>query len=176
MNSKNLLLGVFVVLTVAFASLALNEYNQVGILSAQLQSRTRTTQTITYYYSPSVTIPVVCCPGLPTSFVVGSLNGNIYDLYGFNVTSDGGPKIIGSGPTRTLIHTGPMVAFKVYQPIPVVYQPNPSPLRIQWANFTWGGTFSETVPGPSNATLFDGAVKMSWFVNSSLLYLHITTK
>ena len=171
MNSKNLLLGVFVMLTIVFASLALNEYNQVGILSAQLQSRTRTV--ITYYYSPSVTIPVTCCPGLPTSFVVGNINGN---TYGFNVTSGSTPSIIGSGPTRTFIHSSPILAFKVYQPIPMVYQPNPPPLRIQWANFTWGGTFSETVPGPSNATLFDGGVKMNWFVNSSMLYLHITTK
>jgi len=46
MNTKNLLLGVFVMLTVVFASLTLNEYNQVGILNAQLQASTQTTQCI----------------------------------------------------------------------------------------------------------------------------------
>ncbi len=156
------------ILTIVFASFALNEYNQIGNLSAQLQSRTQTTQTVvtsqaatTYYYSPNVTIPFPCCPTFPTSFVVGNEYGN---TYGFNVTFCG-PCVTGQGVTVTTVRA----SFNVYQT-------NALPLRTQWANFTWGGTFSESVPRPSNATLFDGAVKIDWFVNSSLLYLHITTK
>jgi hypothetical protein len=171
MNTKNLLLGVFVILTILFASFAFNEYNQIGNLSAQLQSSTQTTQTvvtsqavITYYYSPAVTIPAPCCPTIPTSFVVGSQNGN---TYGFNVTF-GGPFLTGHGATVTMV-SGVGVAFKVYQI-------NALPSRTQWANFTWAGTYSETVPRPRNASLFDGAVMVDWFVNSSMLYLHIATR
>jgi len=42
-------------------------------------------------------------------------------------------------------------------------------------SFTWGGTFSETVPYPDNATAFKGAVGFLWFVNSTKLYLTIGT-
>ncbi len=113
---------------------------------------------------------------MPTSFVVGKINGDLGDLYGFNVTVGGGPYTIGSGPTVTLINAGSVVDFKVYQPIPVAYQPNRPPLRVEWANFSFGGTFDERVPTPSNVTLFGGAVEIGWFVNSSLLYLNVSTK
>src|SRR2546426_8240307 len=46
MNTKNVLLGVFVMLTVVFASLALSEYYQIGNLTSSLGSRTRTTETV----------------------------------------------------------------------------------------------------------------------------------
>ena len=46
MNTKNMLLGVFVMLTVVFASLALSEYYQIGNLTSSLGSRTRTTETV----------------------------------------------------------------------------------------------------------------------------------
>ncbi len=173
--SKRVLLGVLgVVFVVALAS-------GVGLtLLFSHPSTVTTTQTvvtsqtvITYYYSPSVAIPVSCCPSLPLNFVVGSLNGN---LYGFNVTTGSPPTIIGNGSTRTYFPGRPTLAFEVYQPVPVAYEPNPLPLKIEWANFTWAGTFSENVPTPSNATLFDGDVKMDWFVNSSMLYVYITTK
>jgi hypothetical protein len=46
MNAKNLLLGVFVILTVVFASLTLGEYYQVNTLNSQLgQSKSASTQT-----------------------------------------------------------------------------------------------------------------------------------
>ncbi len=45
MDTKNLFLGVFVILTVLFASLTLGEYFQVSTLNAQLQSKS--TQALT---------------------------------------------------------------------------------------------------------------------------------
>jgi len=46
MNSKNLLLGVFVMLTVVFASLTLVEYSQVNTLNSE-QSKSASTPTLT---------------------------------------------------------------------------------------------------------------------------------
>ena len=46
MNTKNLLLFASILLTMVFASLTAYEYNQIGNLNAQLQSRTPTTQCI----------------------------------------------------------------------------------------------------------------------------------
>ncbi len=46
MNSKNLLLGVFVLLTIVFASLALSEYYQIGNLTTPVRSTTHTTETV----------------------------------------------------------------------------------------------------------------------------------
>ena len=160
---------VFVIALALGAGLTLLFYHPPTTTQTVATSQT----VITYYYSPSVAIPVTCCPSLPLNFVVGSLNGN---LYGFNVTTGSPPTIVGTGSTRTYFPGIPTLAFEVYQPIPVAYQPNPPPLKTEWANFTWAGTFSEKVPPPSNATLFDGAVKMDWFVNSSMLYVYITTK
>jgi len=173
--SKGILLAALsAVFIVALTSgvgltLSLSHPSTVTITQTVITSQT----VVTYYYSPSVAIPVTCCPTLPLNFVVGSLNGN---LYGFNVTTGSPPTFIGNGSTRTYIPGIPTLAFEVYQPVPVAYNPNPPPLKIQWANFTWGGTFSETVPTPSNMTLFDGAVRMDWFVNSSMLYVYVSTK
>jgi hypothetical protein len=47
MNTKNLLLGIFVILTVVFASLTLNEYYQVNALSSRLQLMTTTATSTT---------------------------------------------------------------------------------------------------------------------------------
>jgi len=64
MNVKNLLLGIFVILTVVFASLTLGEYYQVKILNSQLQSQSKSTstQTLTSTSTPSITTtsPVLC--------------------------------------------------------------------------------------------------------------------
>jgi hypothetical protein len=47
MNTKNLILGVFVILTVVFASLTLNEYSQVNALNSRLQLMTTTATSTT---------------------------------------------------------------------------------------------------------------------------------
>lgn len=56
MNTKNLLLGIFVILTVAFASLTLNEYYQVNALSSRLQLMT-TTATSTMTVTSTLSCP-----------------------------------------------------------------------------------------------------------------------
>jgi hypothetical protein len=47
MNAKNLMLGLFVVLTIVFASLATVEYVQMNSLSSQVQSAQSTTSSFT---------------------------------------------------------------------------------------------------------------------------------
>jgi hypothetical protein len=90
--------------------------------------------------------------------------------YLFEAVSEGPPLPSNShnGSTTTYL-SGVRVTFTVTttQMIPSVSQK---------VNFTWAGTFCGCTPGPINATLFNGAVRMNWFANSSLSYLHITTK
>ncbi len=54
MNPRNLALGVFVTLTIAFASLTLAEYNQISKLNSLIESQSRSTSTQT------LTLTVVC--------------------------------------------------------------------------------------------------------------------
>src|SRR2546426_7015417 len=46
MNTRNVLLSALTLLTIVFASLTVYEYNQIGNLSAQLQSRTQSRECI----------------------------------------------------------------------------------------------------------------------------------
>jgi hypothetical protein len=65
MNAKKLMLGIFVMLTVIFASLTIGEYYQINTLNSQLQSKTTISQTLV----PAITIPTVCPAGFTcTSF------------------------------------------------------------------------------------------------------------
>src|SRR5437899_2476660 len=115
MNSKNLLLGVLVMLTIALASLALNEYNQVGILSAQLQSRTKTTQTVVTTQTSSSsrelsTGPILSILGAeiarvivspwPGQMGVNPITGKVYisDLFANTLT-------VLNASSRTILHT-----------------------------------------------------------------------
>jgi len=117
-------------------------------------------QSTTVYYDVStVTLPDTGA-SIPESFVVGN--------YAFNV--------IGYAPLPPLNENGTMVVFMagvlVIFNVSLAYS-NQS--TYEEANFTWPGTFSESVPTPSNATLFSGEVRLSWFVNEQLLYLVVAT-
>lgn len=191
MNTKNLLLGVFVLLTITFASVTFIEYSQVGTLNSQIQSgqskgtssqiltttttvtstttvtqtSIQSTQSTLSYGVSNVTIPVPCyypgCPNIPASFVVGN--------YLFRASSEGPPCVYSSHNGTATIATCVRVTFNVTTTEMI-------PPLSQIANFTWVGTFGPTPPYPANASVLNGNVRMNWFVNSSLLYLQITTK
>jgi hypothetical protein len=183
MNTRNLFLVVFILLTLVFASLALSEYSQVTNLSEQ--SRTETvistltvgqtiTQTISLgsqtapvvYDAASITLPVTCCTGIPDWFVVGDAALGVGHIYGFNVTIL--VPSCPSGATCTFTEEARLLGFKVYRW-------TAPPVVAEWANFTSLGYFNQ-IPSPANSTLFNGGVTMYWTVNSSILYLHIATK
>ena len=184
---KNSLVGVLLILAVLVsgtvgyvlsASGSNGTTNQLPstttmVVTSTVNATISSTPTEIFFYAPRVTIPVTCCWSLPTNFVVGDPNGNIY---GFNLTIGDTTKVIGNGSAVTFIEGGPLLALEVYTPFPPAYNPKPVPEKIQWANFTWGPTFNEVVPDPNNATVFGGDVRMNWFVNSSVLYLDIGTK
>ncbi|MDG6995037.1 MAG: hypothetical protein JRN52_03860 [Nitrososphaerota archaeon] len=120
-----------------------------------------TIQSTTIYYGvPTVTIPVPCCANIPESFVVGS--------YLFNIIQYAPLPPITRNGVVTVFSAGVLIEFNV-SPV------NVTPKHYEQANFTWSGTFSETVPYPSNATLFGGDVRLTWFVNSLMLYLTVST-
>ena len=153
-------------LTIVVASLALNAYQyssprSVTVTSTMAETSSQSAQDAFNYGVSNVTIPIPSfrSQGFP-SFIVGN--------YLFNATSEG-PPLPNSRNSSTTYLSGVRVTFTVTatQMIPSVSQN---------INFTWAGTFCGCLPSPSNATLFNGAVRMNWFVNSSLPYLHITTK
>jgi hypothetical protein len=154
MQLRGLLLVGFALLTIIFASLSLFEYGQLN----QLQS------TATYHFASGVTIPVSCCPTLP-AFIVENSDGN---TFAFSVGSPSPLTVVHDGST-TIASSGVFVVL-------TVYQTNALPLQSQEANFTWSGTWYPGIPSPSNASLFHGAVKLTWFTNSSNLYLRINTR
>ena len=150
-------------LTMVLALLALNAYQFSSPRSVTVTSTIFATSQRAFDYGVSnVTIPMPS-PQLQVlpSFIVGN--------YLFNVTSEG-PPLPNSPNGSTTYLSGVRVTFTVTttQMVPSVSQN---------VNFTWAGTFcGGCLPGPVNATLFNGAVRMNWFANSSLSYLHITTK
>ena len=74
MNTRNLLLSVFVMLTVVFASLALSEYYQIGNLTSSLGSRTRTTETA--LNTNALMVPRACTYSAEGSLILTVGNGS----------------------------------------------------------------------------------------------------
>ena len=159
--------GVAALLTVAIASLALNVYQYVSLGPAtvtltSVETRFQSTQSVFNYGVANVTIPMPS-PQLQSipNFIVGN--------YLFVATYVGPPCPYSSHNGVVAWATCVQVAFTV-----TTTQMIPS--ESQKANFTWAGTYSANPPSPVNATLFGGSVRMNWSTNSSLSYLHITTK
>jgi len=155
-------------LTIVVVSLALNAYQyssprSVTVTSTLVETSFQSTLGPFNYDASNVTIPMPPprLQGIP-SFIVGN--------YMFNATSVGPPCPYSSHNGTVTYATCVRVTFTV-----TATQMIPS--ESQKVNFTWAGTFSGyDLPSPANATLFNGAVRMDWFTNSSLPYLHITTK
>jgi len=104
----------------------------------------------------SLTLQVVCCPALDQTFRVG----NIYSFRDFAYAPP--PPTVVNGTTRQE-SAGVLLVFAVT-----------NGLQTQNVSFAWSGTFSETVPLPSNAPAFGGNVDFLWFVNSTNLYVTIS--
>jgi hypothetical protein len=152
-------------LIILAASLALNAYQYSSprsktITTTEVATNAIGSQSAVIYHASNVTIPIPSPESIP-NFILGN--------YMFNATSEGPPFAYGSHNGTTTMVSGVRVTFTVTttQMIPSVSQN---------VSFTWAGTFCACLPGPVNATLFNGAVRMNWFANSSLSYLHITTK
>jgi hypothetical protein len=140
-------------------------------LGASIFSVTRTTTQVStveiqqqesntmYYDASTVTMPVTG-GNIPESFVVGN--------YAFNETEYAPLPPITTNGVEKVFMAGVLLIFNVS----LAYS-NHSP--YEEANFTWPGTFSESDPTPSNATLFSGEVRLSWFVSDQLLYLIVAT-
>lgn len=153
-------------LIVVVASLALNavQYSSprsITVTTTEVATSPKGVSSAVNYQASNVTIPVPSPEGM-TNFIVGN--------YLFSAASEGPPFPSAShnGSTITYV-SGVRVTFTVTttQMVPSVSQK---------VNFTRAGTFCACPPGPVNATLFNGAVRMNWFTNSSLSYLHIMTK
>lgn len=120
MNTKNVLLGIFIILTLVFASLTLGEYYQVNTLNSQLsQSKGVSTQTIRTIIA-SITSATTCpsnttCASLtysPTGQVqvesvramqyicqnCGAVNGQSYVTFAVTFDNVGSPPIYFLGP------------------------------------------------------------------------------
>lgn len=115
-----------------------------------------------YYDVPTVTMPadLMVADDVIQSFVVGN--------YAFNVTEYSPlPAITTNGVTKVFL-AGVLLIFSVTS----AYS---SSSQYEITNFTWPGTFSESIPNPTNATLFGGEVRLNWLVSNKLLYLVVST-
>src|SRR3989449_11681326 len=90
MNTRNVLLSALVLLTIVFASLTVYEYNQVGNLSAQLQSRTQTRQCIRTGQGYAFYVRVVA-DGTNTSISDAKVNAISYTTCASGYTEWGSP-------------------------------------------------------------------------------------
>ena len=151
--------AIALILGIALGSVAFPMIVTTTHLTTIQPSRESTTL---YYGVPTVTIPVPCCANIPASFVVGN--------YIFEVSQYAPLPPVTRNGTVSAFSAGVLIMFNV---MPV--SNNGTKLFDQVANFTWAGTFSETIPNPSNATLYGGNVYLDWFVNSLMLYLQVST-
>src|SRR3989442_4407781 len=90
MNTKNFFLYPFILLTIVFVSLTVYEYNQVGNLSAQLQSRTQTRQCIRTGQGYAFYVRVVA-DGTNTSISGAKVNAISYTTCASGYTEWGSP-------------------------------------------------------------------------------------
>src|SRR3989454_7426367 len=90
MNTRNVLLSALTLLTIVFASLTVYEYNQVGNLSAQLQSRTQTRQCIRTGQGYAFYVRVVA-DGTNTSISGAKVNAISYTTCASGYTEWGSP-------------------------------------------------------------------------------------
>src|SRR3989442_15937091 len=90
MNTKNFFLYPFILLTIVFVSLTVYEYNQVGNLSAQLQSRTQTRQCIRTGHGYAFYVRVVA-DGTNTSISGAKVNAISYTTCASGYTEWGSP-------------------------------------------------------------------------------------
>ena len=155
-------------LTMVVASLAVNVYQyssprSVTMTSTSLETKFQSTRGAFDYGASNVTISVPS-PRLQVlpDFIVGN--------YLFNVTSEGPPCPYPQG--NGAVNTTATCVRMTFTVTTTQMTPNVS----QNMSFYWAGTFSANPPSPKSATLFNGAVRMDWSVNSSLCYVHITTR
>ncbi|MDG7000023.1 MAG: hypothetical protein JRN15_13020 [Nitrososphaerota archaeon] len=152
--------AIALVLGIALGSVAFPMFETTTqVLTIQPTPQESTTL---YFGVPTVTIPVPCCANIPESFAVGN--------YVFDVSQYAPLPPVTRNGTVTAFSAGVLLMFNV-----MPLNNNGTKFFDQVANFTWAGTFSETVPHPSKATLYGGDVRLNWFVNSLMLYLQVST-
>ena len=115
-----------------------------------------------YYDVSTVTMPadLIVADNTIQSFVVGN--------YAFNLTEYAPLPAVTRNGTVSMNMAGVLLIFNV-----TTAYSSSSPYQI--ANFTWPGTLSESIPNPTNATLYGGDVRLSWLISDQLLYLIIAT-
>jgi hypothetical protein len=79
MSTKNLLLGIFVLLILVFASLTLSEYSEVNTLNSQLQSQSKSASTVTLTFETTIT-STITSPS--TTTVTSTVTGPSNMTYG----------------------------------------------------------------------------------------------
>jgi hypothetical protein len=77
-NARNLLLGIFVILTLVFASLTLSEYYQVNTLNSQLQSQSKSTVTRTLVSTTTVLTTDTCPADMICASFTSSPNSEVH--------------------------------------------------------------------------------------------------
>jgi len=157
MRPGRVVVAVFLAAILILAVIAAVEYERIQSLDGQLSSGE--TQAEVVYNLPGVAIPVICCPDLASSIVVGS-----YLLTDSSITPYS--SFIVNGTTYPGAN-GVMLFFKV--------SPLSSPDDVQNASFVWSDTFNGSAPFPTYSSIFGGSVDFHWYVLDGLLFMHVQT-
>ena len=152
--SRNLVVVMVVLLTIS-ASIAVYEYAQAEEASSTLSAIRAQGEIV--YNLPGVAIPVVCCPKISSSFIIGD--------YSF-ATSEVSPV-----PSAKVNGVAKPAAPGVQ--LIILASPLGQSTETQNATFSWYGSFNESVPYPSHSDLFGGRVDFYWYVEGGLLFMHV---
>ena len=148
---------MLLVALLALVVLAAVEYFRIQSLNGQVSGEQSEAEVV--YNLQGVAIPVICCPNLASSIVVGQF------LFKDSSISPVSPYTVNG--TRYPGGDGVMLLFEV--------SPLSSPSDVQNASFVWNGEYNESVPFPAYSAIFGGDVDFHWYLLDGLLFMHVET-
>jgi hypothetical protein len=154
-RSSDAMTAVLLAVIVVLAAASILEYSEVQSLNNQVSSERSEAEVV--YNLQGISIPVICCPDLASSIVVGN-----YLLSDSSISPVSSYTVNG---TAYSAEKGVMLLFEV--------APLSAPNDVQSTSFVWGGSFNESVPFPRSSSIFGGAVDFHWYVLDGLLFMHV---
>jgi len=151
------LVVVLVIALLALALVSTVEYVRIESLDNQVSGEQTEAEVV--YNVQGVAIPVICCPSLESSIVVG------HYLFKDSSFSPVSPYTVNG--TRYPGGNGVMLLFEV--------SPVASPGDVQNASFVWNGSYNGSVPFPAYSSVFGGDVDFHWYILDGLLFMHVET-
>jgi hypothetical protein len=156
-RSMNPAIALLVVGLLVLAAVSTLEYTKIQALNDQVAGEQSQAEVV--YNLQGVAIPVICCPDLASSIVVGQYlfkDSSISPVSAYRVN---GTEYPGGNGVMLLFEVAPLSA----------------PSDIENATFVWSASYNGSVPFPANSSIFGGMVEFHWYVLDGLLFMHVET-